>query len=49
VLTALLDQACGMAVGSALRAPAMIATLDLRIDYMKPARPDIDLIVEWSA
>ena len=48
VLTALLDQACGMAVGSALRAPAMIATLDLRIDYMKPARPDIDLIVEFG-
>ena len=46
VITALLDQACGMAVGSALRAPAMIATLDLRIDYMKPAKPDIDLIVE---
>jgi uncharacterized protein (TIGR00369 family) len=46
VLTTLLDQACGMAVGSALRAPAMIATLDLRIDYMKPAKPDIDLIVE---
>jgi uncharacterized protein (TIGR00369 family) len=46
VLTALLDQACGMAVGSALRAPAMIATLDLRIDYMKPAQPDVDLIVE---
>jgi uncharacterized protein (TIGR00369 family) len=46
VITALLDQACGMAVGSALRAPAMIATLDLRIDYMKPAKPDVDLIVE---
>jgi uncharacterized protein (TIGR00369 family) len=46
VLTALLDQACGMAVGTALRAPAMIATLDLRIDYMKPAAPDMDLIVE---
>jgi uncharacterized protein (TIGR00369 family) len=46
VITALLDQACGMAVGSALRAPAMIATLDLRIDYMKPAKPQIDLIVE---
>jgi uncharacterized protein (TIGR00369 family) len=46
VITALLDQACGMAVGSALRAPAMIATLDLRIDYMKPAKPDVDLLVE---
>ena len=46
VLTALLDQGCGMAVGSALRAPAMIATLDLRIDYMKPAVPKIDILVE---
>ena len=46
VLTALLDQACGMAVGSALRAPAMIATLDLRIDYMKPAQPETNLIIE---
>jgi uncharacterized protein (TIGR00369 family) len=46
VITALLDQVCGMAVGSALRAPAMIATLDLRIDYMKPAKPEIDIIVE---
>ena len=46
VLTALLDQACGMAIGSALRAPAMMATLDLRIDYMKPAQPQIDVLVE---
>lgn len=46
VLTALLDQACGMAVGSALRKPAAIATLDLRIDYMKPAAPRIDILVE---
>jgi uncharacterized protein (TIGR00369 family) len=46
VITALLDQACGMAVGLALRAPAAIATLDLRIDYMKAAKPGSDLIVE---
>lgn len=46
VLTALLDQACGMAIGSALRSPAAMATLDLRIDYMKPAAPDVDILVE---
>lgn len=46
VLTALLDQACGMAIGSALNKPAAMATLDLRIDYMKPAAPRIDVIVE---
>lgn len=46
VITAMLDQACGMAIGSALRAPMAMATLDLRIDYMKPATPRLDLLVE---
>jgi uncharacterized protein (TIGR00369 family) len=46
VLTALLDQACGMAIGSALRAPMGMATLDLRIDHMKPSAPEIDVIVD---
>ena len=39
IVTALLDQACGYAVWSSLNAFAPIATLDLRIDYMRPARP----------
>jgi uncharacterized protein (TIGR00369 family) len=46
VITGMLDQACGMAVGSALRGPARIATLDLRIDYMRPAEPGLDLEFE---
>jgi len=46
VLTALLDQACGMAIGSALRAPMGMATLDLRIDHMKQSAADTDIIVD---
>ncbi|MEJ0026658.1 MAG: PaaI family thioesterase [Rhizomicrobium sp.] len=52
-ITGLLDQACGMAVGSALslRPPEdggmrSIATLDLRIDYLKAAKPGADITVE---
>jgi uncharacterized protein (TIGR00369 family) len=43
VITALLDNACGTAVGSKTALRGAIATLDLRIDYMKPATPDEDI------
>lgn len=46
VITAMLDQTCGMAVGSSLKEFVPIATLDLRIDYMKPAEPHRDIFIE---
>src|SRR5258706_608966 len=46
VITGFLDQSCGMAVGSTLKEPRSFATLDLRIDYMKPATPGIDILFE---
>jgi uncharacterized protein (TIGR00369 family) len=39
-ITALLDATCGTAVYLKLREPIPIATLDLRIDYLRPATPD---------
>jgi uncharacterized protein (TIGR00369 family) len=46
VITAMLDQTCGIAVASALNEIMPFATLDLRIDYMKPAEPHADIFVE---
>ena len=44
VITSLLDNACGIAVQMVLPERVAIATLDLRIDYMKPATPKLDLM-----
>lgn len=38
VVTTLIDTVCGMAVFAALQRLQAIATLDLRIDYLKPAQ-----------
>jgi len=39
-ITTLMDATCGIAVFVKLNEPIQIATLDLRIDYLKPALPD---------
>src|SRR5499427_5799994 len=43
VVTAMLDESCGLAVQLALDGRRAIATLDLRIDYQKPATPGLDI------
>lgn len=43
VITSLLDNASGAATQFALDEPTPIATLDLRIDYLKPATPGEDI------
>jgi uncharacterized protein (TIGR00369 family) len=42
-ITSLMDACCGAAVFMALEQPTRIATLDLRIDYLKPATPPLDV------
>ena len=48
VVTALLDHACGSAVHLAMKEFKIIATLDLRVDYMRAARPGVDLLAQAS-
>src|SRR5688500_20186307 len=43
VVTGLVDATCGLSVFMKLPDPTRIATLDLRIDYLKPATPGLHL------
>ena len=45
-LTTLMDTACGTAVFASLPGFELCPTLDLRMDYMKAAEPNQDLIAE---
>lgn len=46
VITALLDHVCGLAAFSGFGGHDTPATLDLRLDYMRPARPGLDVTAE---
>ena len=39
LITTLMDSACGLTVFSMMKEMVAIATLDLRIDYLRPAKP----------
>ncbi len=43
VITAAMDAACGASVFLALHTPRRIATLDLRVDYLRPSEPGRDV------
>lgn len=47
-ITALLDAACGGAVFLALHQPVPLATLDLRIDYLRAAQPHHDVVARGT-
>jgi uncharacterized protein (TIGR00369 family) len=49
VITTLIDTASGLAAITSLPGPQPIATLDLRIDYLRPATPRQDIFARAEA
>ncbi len=45
-VSSLLDTVCGMAAVSALPRPGPVATLDLRVDFLRPASIALDVLAE---
>ena len=46
VITTFLDTLCGTAAVAAMQHPTTVATIDLRIDYMRPATPQKSVLAE---
>ncbi|MDN5872877.1 MAG: PaaI family thioesterase, partial [Sinobacteraceae bacterium] len=46
IVTALIDSTCGCAVAARIGHPERIATLDLRVDYLRPAQSQTELFCE---
>jgi len=46
VITTFLDTICGTAAVAAMQKPTTVATIDLRIDYMRAAEPGRDVLAE---
>ena len=46
VITTFLDQLSGMATVLVMNEPSMVATIDIRIDYMRAATPGRDVMAE---
>lgn len=44
-VTTLIDQACGTVASLAATPPALVATLDLRLDWLRPATPGLPIRV----
>jgi uncharacterized protein (TIGR00369 family) len=46
VITTFLDHLSGMAAVAAMKQPGVVATIDIRIDYMRAAQPGRDVLAE---
>ena len=44
VITTLIDSICGVALLAHIGQPGRVATLDLRVDYLRPSRPGKTLV-----